>query len=155
MSVVFHPRFFAQLAKGRAVEVTGDPDMPHSYSYTPDVARGLAVLGTHAAASGRVWHLPVSAQLTTRELIERFAVAAGAPAKLRVVPNWLLSGVGLVVPLAKAMREMVYQWEVPYLLDDGDFRRVFGVGPTPLGTAIATTLRDNGIEPRAEAQSAA
>ena len=43
---------------------------PTATPNTPDVARGLAVLGT---AAGRVWHLPVAAQLTTRALLERVA----------------------------------------------------------------------------------
>ncbi len=139
-AAVFHERFFSQLAKGGAVEVLGDPDQPHSYSYTPDVARGLAILGTHPGAVGRAWHLPVAAQLTTRELIERFASAAGRPAKIRVIPTWVVRAVGVFVPLAGALVEMVYQWETPYLADDGDFRRTFGVEPTSLDEAIQTTL---------------
>jgi nucleoside-diphosphate-sugar epimerase len=146
-AVLFNPRFFARLNKGAAVEVMGDADQPHSYSYTPDVARGLAILGTHEAAVGRAWHLPVAAQLTSRELIERFAAAAGRPVKLRRVPRWLLEGVGMVVPLVRAVVEMLYQFEMPYVLDDADFRRTFGIGPTPLDEAIDATLRSHDIEP--------
>jgi nucleoside-diphosphate-sugar epimerase len=144
-TTTFHPRFFQQLAKGAPFEVMGDPDQPHSYSYTPDVARGLAILGTHDAAVGRAWHLPVVSQLTTRELITRFADAAGQPSKLRILPRWLLTGVGVFVPLVRAVVEMLYQFEAPFVVDDGDFRRQFGVGPTPLHEAIATTLESHGI----------
>jgi nucleoside-diphosphate-sugar epimerase len=144
-AAVFRDRFFERLAAGRSVEMMGDPDQPHSYSYTPDVARGLAVLGAEEAAVGRVWHLPVAAQLSTRELIERFAELAGRPAKVRAAPGWLLRGAGLVVPLARALAEMTYQWEEPFIVDDSAFVETFGVNATPLDEAIATTLRAYGL----------
>ena len=39
-----------------------------------------------------------------------------------------------------ALAEMVYQWELPYVLDDSAFRRRFGVEPTPVDEAIAATM---------------
>jgi nucleoside-diphosphate-sugar epimerase len=139
-AAIFHKRFLDRLRAGKAVEVMGDPDQPHSYSYTPDVARGLAILGTHEAAVGKVWHLPVAAQTTTRELVEAFAAAAGVQPKIRRLPSWALRGLGVVVPLLGAVAEMLYQWETPFVVDDSQFRRVFGVGPTPLSEAIASTV---------------
>lgn len=139
-SVVLRPDVYERLRRGGSIYVFGNPDMPHSYSYTPDVVRGLAVLGTHPAAPGRVWHLPVAAQLTTRELLERFAAHAGTRIKVRRVPHWALRTVGVVAPLFSALAEMTYQWDLPYLMDDGQFRRTFGVGPTPLPEAIEASL---------------
>ena len=49
----------------------GDPDQPHSYSYTPDVAAARVTLGTAAGAVGKVWHLPGAPAHTTRQIIER------------------------------------------------------------------------------------
>jgi len=144
-AAVFHDRFFERLPKGKPVEVFGDPDQPHSYSYTPDVARGLMVLGTHAAAKTRpVWHLPVSAQLTTRELVSRFGDALGVEGRVRPIPTWALQAVGVFVPMAREIAEMVYQWKAPFRVDDSTFRSVFGVGPTPLEEAIQETLASHG-----------
>jgi nucleoside-diphosphate-sugar epimerase len=150
-AAIFHGRFFDQLRKGAAVELMGNPELRHSYSYTPDVARGLAILGTHDEAIGRAWHLPVSAQISTRELVERFAHAAGREPKMRVIPKWALRLLGVFVPMVGAVAEMLYQWEVPFVLDDGAFRRVFGVGPTPLDQAIAETLQSELNNPAAAA----
>ncbi len=144
-AAVLRPDVYARLLSGGTIHVFGDPDMPHSYSYTPDVARGLAVLGTHATAAGRVWHLPVAAQLTTRALLERFAERAGTRIKVRRVPQWAIRTVGVVVPLFQALAQMTYQWDVPYLMDDSDFRRTFGVGPTALSEAIDATLAANRV----------
>jgi len=147
-AAVFGPRFFEQLHKGGHIDVIGDPDQPHSYSYTPDVARGLAILGTHEAAAGRAFHLPVAAQLTTRQLIDRFAAAAQRDVRLRRTPKWVIQAVGVFVPLIGALPEMLYQWEQSFLVDDTAFRSVFGVGPTPLNEAIEVTLQGHGIELR-------
>lgn len=148
-AAIFRDDVIARIRRGSPVYVFGDPDMPHSYSYAPDVARGLAVLGeANEAALGRAWHLPVAAQLTTRELVERFASAVGSKSKVRVIPEWALRVGGFVLPSAAALSEMTYQWQVPYLVDDSDFRRTFGVAPTPLERAVAQTL---GIEPAARA----
>lgn len=139
-AAVFRPDTYARIAAGGTVYVLGDPDTPHSYSYTPDVARGLVTLGGDPRALGRSWHLPVAAQITTRELIERFASRAGTTVKVRRVPAWVLRGLGVVVPLVGAVAVMSYQWDTPYRIDDSDFVRTFGHGATPLDRAIDTTL---------------
>jgi nucleoside-diphosphate-sugar epimerase len=115
-------------------------DTPHGYSYTPDVARGLAVLGTHDQALGRPWHLPMSARGTTRELLERAAAAAGTTVKIRRVPDWVIRGAGIFASLPAALAEMAYQWQIPYVMDDSAFVRTFGMAATGLDQALATTL---------------
>ncbi|MEM7152120.1 MAG: NAD-dependent epimerase/dehydratase family protein [Myxococcota bacterium] len=139
-TAVMRPDVLKRLHQGGSVYLFGNPDMPHSYSYAPDVARGLATLGTHPDAPGRTWHLPVSAQRTTRELLEAFAAHSGVKIKVRRVPQWLMRTIGVFVPLFAAVAEMAYQWDVPYLVDDRAFRTTFGIEPTPLPQAIETTL---------------
>lgn len=139
-AAVLRPDVYDRIVNGGTVYVTGNPDVPHSYSYSPDVARGLAVLGEHDAALGRAWHLPTAAQLTTRELLERFAARTGTSIKIRRVPQWALRTIGVFSPLVSALADMNYQWDVPYVIDDGDFRRTFAVAPTKLDVAIDATL---------------
>lgn len=139
-TMVSRPEVLEAIRKGGTVYVFGDPHQPHGYTFIPDVVRGLAVLGTHADAPGRVWHLPTSATGTTRELIDRMAAAVGTKVTTRGIPGWMLKTVGVVSSMARALGEMAYQFEIPYVLDDGDFRRSFGVEPTPLDEAIAVTL---------------
>jgi nucleoside-diphosphate-sugar epimerase len=155
-SAVFRPRFFRRLVRGRPVEVVGDPDQPHSYSYTPDVAAALAVLGTRDEALGRVWHLPTTWHGTTRELVARFAAAAGVEPRIRRMPRWALGAVGLVSPMVGEMIEILYQFEHPFVIDDRRYRTTFGVEPSSIDTLVATTLaaetRGTGASLRATAQ---
>ncbi len=140
LSMVFHQRAIARLLKGRTVEVFGDPDMPHAYSYTPDVARALAVLGTRPEAIGQAFHLPATWTGTTRELLVRAAAVVKQQPNVTRMPNWMLTTIGLFNRELAAIRKMVYQWEHPYVLDDSRFRATFGFEDTPLDEALATTL---------------
>jgi nucleoside-diphosphate-sugar epimerase len=115
----------------------GDPDQPHAYSYTPDVAAGLAVLGERPEAVGQVWHLPVAWKGTTRGLIDRFV---GEPASVRTLPRWLFRIAGVFSPELRGVPEMIYQFETPYALDDTRFCQAFGVRATPIEVAVRATL---------------
>src|SRR4029453_4078786 len=55
------------LRAGRTVRRPGPLDMPHTFTYTGDVARALIALGRDERARGRAWHVPASAPGTTRE----------------------------------------------------------------------------------------
>ena len=61
---------FGRALSGKTAQVMGDPDQPHSYSYTPDIAAALVILGTAPQATGEIWHLPVTETRTTRQVIE-------------------------------------------------------------------------------------
>ncbi|MFV8752455.1 NAD-dependent epimerase/dehydratase family protein [Nannocystaceae bacterium ST9] len=139
-SMLLHPRSLTRLRAGKSVEVFGNPDMPHAYSYTPDVARGLAELGTRPEAVGKVFHLPVAWTGTSRALLERCAAALGHQARVSVIPGWALTALGLVSPPMRAIKKMLYQWEQPFVLDDRRFQATFGFGATPIDEAIRTTL---------------
>lgn len=137
---VYGDRLLQALDAGKPIEGFGDVDLPRSYSYTPDVAFGLAVLGTQPGAMGRVWHLPVSSQSSTREFIDKVAAVYGRQVKIRKMPRWAVKAVGLFIPALAAMVEMLYQWEEAFVVDDSRFRETFGVKATPVDEAIAHTV---------------
>lgn len=138
-SAVFHPMNLKRLAAGKRVDIGGDPDAPHSYSYAPDVAEGLFALGTAARIPAPVWHLPVAFQGTTRELLVAVGRELGVEPKVGTLPGWMWLLGGLFSPLIREAREMTYQWEGPFVVDDSRFRAAFGVEPTPLREAVTST----------------
>ncbi|MEM6791792.1 MAG: NAD-dependent epimerase/dehydratase family protein [Myxococcota bacterium] len=140
-TLLTRPDALRAIRKGGTVWTFGDPDLPHGYTFIPDVVKGLAVLGARAEAPGRVWHLPTTWKGTTRGLVDGLAACAGTRATTRRVPTWLLRAVGVVSPLARALADMAYQFEVPYVPDDGAFCHTFGVAPTPVDEALAATVR--------------
>lgn len=142
LSMIFGDRFFQRVLAGKSAQCFGDPDMLHSYSYTPDVADGLVALGLGTDGSGArgVWMLPVNTAESTRATVARFARAMKREIAISRVPTWALRAAGLVSPLLREVAEMAYQWEQPYVVDDAKFRDTFGFGPTPWDPAVATTV---------------
>jgi len=140
-------RFFAKAVAGKRADFLGNPDLPHTYSYVPDIAAGLATLGTDERAVGQVWHLPGPETVTTRQLLDMVSAQVGHPVPLRSMPKLVLRAVGLVSPMIRAMAEMEYEFDAPFVLDTSKFRATFGESGTPLSTAVAHTLewyRDRG-----------
>ena len=134
-------RFFRALGKGGAGECLGDPDMPHAYTYSEDVARGLVTLGERAEAAGKAWHLPTAPAESTQALASRVGRAFGVPGvKVKHVPRLVLRGLGLFSSIMRELPEMAYQWEAPFLLDDSRFREAFGYGSTPVDEQVRATV---------------
>jgi len=132
----FGDRLAQRMATGKAIEVFGNPHLPRSYSFIPDVARGLAILGTHSESWGKIWHLPVAWKGSTLELIDAIAREVGLPAKTTRMPDFMLSVAGLFSPMIGALREMTYQWKIPFVVDDRRFCTTFGVEATPANEAV-------------------
>jgi nucleoside-diphosphate-sugar epimerase len=131
---------FARALSGAPAQVLGDPDQPHSYSYTPDVAAGLATLATAAGATGRVWHLPVGEARTTRQVVGDVYRLAGRRPRLTAAGRTTLRAVGILKPAVREYLHTLYQFTEPWVVDDGAYRAAFGGGHTPLDEALATTL---------------
>jgi nucleoside-diphosphate-sugar epimerase len=83
-------RVFANAVADKRADFIGNPDLPHTYSYVPDIAAGLAVLGTDERAVGQVWHLPGPETVTTRAVLDLIASEVGHPVPVRSVPKLVL-----------------------------------------------------------------
>jgi nucleoside-diphosphate-sugar epimerase len=118
----------------------GDPDQPHSYSYTPDVAAALVLLGSAADATGQTWHLPVAEARTTRQIIAHVYRAAGRSPRTLAAGRTTLRALGLVKPAMREYQHTLYQFTDPWVVDDSKWRAAFGVSATPLDQALDATL---------------
>jgi len=133
-------RVFGNAVAGKRADFIGNPGLPHTYSYVPDIAAGLATLGTDERAAGQVWHLPGPETMTTRSLLDLIAAEVGHPVAVRDVPPLALRALGLVSPLMRGLAEMSYEFEEPFILDTAKFESAFGTTVTPLATAVAETV---------------
>jgi nucleoside-diphosphate-sugar epimerase len=131
---------FGPALTGRTAQVMGDPDQPHSYSYTPDVAAALITLATHPAATGSVWHLPIAETRTTRQVIDRVYELAGHRPKSFAAGATTLRLFGLVKPPMREYLHTLYQFTDPWVVDDTTYRAAFGNATTPMDDALAATL---------------
>ena len=133
-------RLFMPALVGKPAQVLGDPDLPHTFTYLRDFARGLVTLGMHDEALGEVWHLPSAETLSTREFAGLVFEAGGQAPKLRVMPSALLTVAALFSPMLRAVREQQYQREAPWVVDHSKFAQAFGAEVTPHREAIAATV---------------
>ncbi|MEU0567574.1 NAD-dependent epimerase/dehydratase family protein [Nonomuraea sp. NPDC005983] len=134
-------RFLVPLRAGRTIRLIWPADVPHSWTYLPDVADALIVAGGDERAWGRPWHVPTAEPLTFRQLGERMAAILGRPApRMAQLPWPLLRAAGLVSPMIGELSHVRYQFTAPYVLDSSAFQDAFGVGPTPIDQALKVTL---------------
>ena len=131
------PRIFA----GRSVQVLGDPDMPHTFTYTGDVARLLVQVADDERAWGRPWHVPSHEPRTARQVIAGMCELAGVPeVGVRQIPRLVTQLGGLVVPLLRELADVRYQHVEPFVMDSSAAQRTFGLHPTAWTEILAATL---------------
>jgi nucleoside-diphosphate-sugar epimerase len=132
---------FGRAVEGKSAQVAGNPDQPHTYTYVPDIGKGLVILGEREEALGRAWHLPSPETLTTHQFVEMIFEEVGKPARVQAAPKILLRAMGLFNPGIREIIEMLYEFEEPFVVDYSRFEREFGEQATPLREAIQHTLR--------------
>ena len=132
---------YDNLAKGKAAQWFCNADVVHTMGYTPDLAKGTAILGNSGDAYNQVWNLPVDMNaLTGREWVELFAGEMKARNKIQVLPLWALRLLGLFVPILREMPEMMYQFDRPYKFDCTKFNSKFNYKATTNSEAVRKTI---------------
>jgi nucleoside-diphosphate-sugar epimerase len=138
---VFSSVILPAARRGGTAWVPGDPDLPHTFTYTGDMARTLVTLAADERAYGKAWHVPSPAPVTIRQVADRFCALTGTPPlKLRKLPRFAMRTAGLVVPLAREVAEMDYQWYAPFVLDSALTQATFGLSPTDVEQGIRETI---------------
>src|SRR5580692_4941703 len=141
-------RVFGNALAGRRADFIGNPDLPHTYSYVPDIAAGLATLGTDARAVGEVWHLPGPQTGSTRALLDLLAGQVGHRVAVRSLPKLAVRTLGLVKPTLRELAEKHYQFDDPFVRNTSKYKAVFGPSGTRLADAIAATVAWYRTRPR-------
>lgn len=133
-------RVFEAALRGKPAEVLGDLDAPHTYIYIRDYARGLIMLADREEALGQVWHIPSAETLTTRQIISMIYEQLGKKPRFRIAPKPLVSMLALLNAEMREIKEMLYQFEQPFIVDHSKFASSFGANVTPHEQAIRETL---------------
>jgi nucleoside-diphosphate-sugar epimerase len=126
---------FGPALKGRRARFIGDPDQPLTPTFIEDFARGLVVLGEREEALGDVWHVPTAEPTTGRQFVRAIFEDCGEDTRITAVGSRAASVLGLFWPLAREAAEIVYQFEMPFVVDSGKYAGAFGEGE-------ATSYRD-------------
>jgi nucleoside-diphosphate-sugar epimerase len=134
---------FGRVLAGKRPLWTGKLDVPHTFHYLPDIARGLVTLADHAEADGEVWHLPAAEPLTAQRFFDLVFEAAGrpTPAKAQIAGPALLAVASIFSPMLRELRETAYQFRQPFVIDSSKFEGAFGrLETTPHPEAVERTV---------------
>ncbi len=131
---------FQRLIKGQRAQWLVNAGVPHSFTYTPDAAKALYLLGQDENSWNQVWHLPTAGSaLTGIRLVELAAAALHQPNRLVVMPKWMIQLGGVFDRTTAELKEMLYQYEFDYLFDSSKFEAAYHFTPTSYEEGIRVT----------------
>ena len=140
VNAVMGEMFFGPANTGKAVNLLGDIDLHHTFSYIKDFAKALVTLGKNESAFGEAWHTPSAPTISTREIVTMIETKLDKKIKMRIAGQTMISILGWFNPMIKEVKEMMYTWEAPYVVDHSKFEKAFGASPTSHDQALDETV---------------
>ena len=141
LSTTMGDRAFYPLLSGKAAQLQGRTDLPHTNTFTKDFGKDLVILGERLETDGQVWHIPNDMpHITQGELIRMFAEEAGVEPKISSMGKLMTWIGGLFIPEAKESVEMMYEFDQPFIVDSSKFEQAFGMKATPMREALKETV---------------
>jgi len=133
-------RVFYPALAGKPIQLLGNLDVRHTYTFIDDFGKGLVMLGERDEALGQAWHIPSAETLITRQFVQMVFEEAGQPAKMSSAPGIVIRGMGLFMPMMRELVEMLYEFEEPFVVAHSKYEQCFGTDTTPHREAIRRTL---------------
>lgn len=118
----------------------GPEDVLHAWAYLPDLARAFVRLAERRDRLGafEVFHFE-GHSASIDDIAQAAGVAHQRTMRVRRVPGFVFTLIGLFDPVIRASREMAYLWRVPHRLADRRLETVTGpLVATPLPKALAS-----------------
>jgi nucleoside-diphosphate-sugar epimerase len=137
---VFNDLVICPALVGKAVNLLGRTDQPHTMTYIPDFGKLLATLGTREEALGQVWFTPSSPAVTQAELMKLLEKEIGKPVKMMAAGTLMTRILGLFNKEMAETTEMMYEWNTPFVMDSSKAEKALGWQATPLDVALRETV---------------
>ena len=134
---------FERLAKRAKPLCLVSDSVPHSYTYTPDAGKSLALLADTESAWNQTWHVPTArGPLNGRDFIELAAEEFAVDPKYRILSRPLIKIGGWFDSDIRESYEMLYQNDSEYVFDSSKFTKAFGYEPTTYAEGVRCTAVD-------------
>ena len=118
-----------------------DANKIHSFTYVPDAAKAVALLGNTPDAYNQVWHLPTSFQRWTgKEFVNYVAKQMHVKPRYYILSKLMISLFGMFSPTLRELKEMHYQNDRDYFFDSSKFQKKFVLQPTTYEKGIADSI---------------
>ncbi len=143
-----------RMLAGKPVYVVGEPDVPHTWTATRDVARTVVRAAADERAWGRAWHVPSHDPGSLREITADLCRLAGVDVvDVRRMPALVRVGGRPFVPFLRELSEVMHQHERPWVMDSTAARTTLGLGPTPWEEILREVL--DGVRAQSQQHPAA
>ncbi len=134
--------------KGKKAFWMSDAGKVHSFTYTPEAARAMALLGNTPDAYNQVWHLPTSHErLTGKDFVELIAKQLNTVPRYYILKPWMIRLIGLFNPAVGELAEMQYQNNQDYFFDSAKFEKRFGWEPVSYLHGIKEMIKQDKFPP--------
>jgi nucleoside-diphosphate-sugar epimerase len=121
---------YLKLLKNKNPQWLGKLEVIHSFIYSKDIGKSVAMLGNTPDAYNQVWHLPTTNQkLTNREWIELMMKAMNKQKKIQTMPDWMIKALGIFIPILKELQDVGYQFKNDYFFNSSKFCKRFNFTP--------------------------
>jgi nucleoside-diphosphate-sugar epimerase len=139
---LIHSTVVEPLLKGKKPQWIGNPKLVHTFTYTPDAGRSVALLGNAPSAYNQVWHALSSRERITGETLVRMACdSVGRPYGLQRIPKLGVRLLGLFIPVLSEFVEMMYQFEEDYFFDSSKISEAFKLEPTSYQEGMSAVIK--------------
>jgi len=140
---LIHSTITERLKAGKGAQWIGDKKKVHTFTYTPDAGKTVALLGNSEGAYNQTWHALTSAEIITGEELIRMAY------EIMNMPNKGVQGMsktgvkvlGLFIPVLREFVEMMYQFENDYVFDSSKAERFLNERATLYKEGLRETLK--------------
>jgi len=117
--------FLERMLQGKAPQSLFPLDVKHTYAYTADLGRALVMLALDPSTYNQAWHLPVGEPITIHEVTDIFNKTMVTSYRTAYLPGFMQHLLALFIPPIREVREMIYQFESPYVMAYEKFQRQF------------------------------
>ncbi|HRG79361.1 MAG TPA: NAD-dependent epimerase/dehydratase family protein [Cyclobacteriaceae bacterium] len=140
---LIHSTVTERLKAGKGAQWIGDKKKIHTFTYTPDAGKTVALLGNSEEAYNQTWHALTSAEKMTGEELIRIAY------EIMNMPNKGVQGMsktgvrllGLFIPVLREFVEMMYQFENDYIFDSSKASKFLNEKATFYKEGLRETLK--------------
>ncbi len=137
-----HTLVTEKLKAKKTAQWFGNANAIHSFTYTPDAGKCVALLGNTPSAFNQTWHaLTSNEKITGQEYVKIACELANRPYKIQPLSKGMIKMLGLFVPVLKEFGEMMYQYENDYFFDSSKFEKAFNLKATSYKIGIEATLK--------------
>jgi len=139
---LIHSTITERLKAGKGAQWIGDKKKIHTFTYTPDAGKTVALLANSEEAYNQTWHaLTSDEKMTGEELIRMAYEIMNMPD--RGVQSLSKTGIrilGLFIPVLREFVEMMYQFENDYIFDSTKASRFLNENATYYQEGLRETL---------------